>query len=67
MLYLLGTFAKLRKAAVSFILYVRWHGTILSVEKINTIFMFVYVFLQIVLFCERMWENVEADGPHMIM
>jgi len=67
MLYLLGTFAKLRKAAVSFILSVRSHGTILSVEKINTIFMFVYVFLQIVLFCERMWENVEADGPHMIM
>lgn len=38
-LYLLGTFAKLRKAAVSFILSVCLHGTLLSVEKINTHFM----------------------------
>ena len=57
----------MRKTAVSFILSVRSHGTILSVEKIDTSFMFVYMFLKVVLFCETMWENVEADRPRMIM
>jgi uncharacterized membrane protein YqhA len=55
------------KTAVSFILSVRLLGTILSVEKTSTHYMFVYLFLKIVLFCERMSENVEADRPYMIM
>jgi len=55
-------FGKLRKATVSFILSVCSLGTILSVEKINTHFMFVYVFLKMVVFCETVWVNVESEG-----
>ena len=54
-----------KQLLVSFYLSVRMGQ--FSVEKINTHFMFVYVFLKIVLFCETVWESVEPDRPHMIM